>query len=100
MSNCVSWDGVFGVIFSKTVSNKTISRLGFGDIPKNQDLGNCYQPWPLAQVITLASTLIILDIANLIQLLFIIISCCIFAIIMTIILIIIIINYYHQLSYF
>ena len=39
--------------------NKTITRFGFGDIPKNQGIGNCYQPRPLARLITLASNLVI-----------------------------------------
>ena len=59
MSNCVSCDGVFGVIFFKTTYNKTITRVGLGDIRKNQGLGNYYQPRPLARLITLASTLLL-----------------------------------------
>ena len=40
------------------MDNKTIIRFGFFDILNSQDLGNCYQPRPLARLITLPSTLI------------------------------------------
>ena len=58
-------DGVFVVIFLKTMYNKTmIIRFGFCDILNNQGLGKCYQPRPSAQLITLISTLIIPDITK------------------------------------
>ena len=44
--------------------NKTIIRFGFCDILNNQGLDKCYQPQPSAQLITLTSTLIILDITR------------------------------------
>ena len=46
-------------IFLKTVYNKTIIRFGFHVVLNNQGLGECYQPRPLAGLITLTSTLII-----------------------------------------
>ena len=39
-------------------------KYGFCDILNNQGLGRCYQPQPLAQLITLTSTLIIPDITK------------------------------------
>ena len=45
-------DGVFVVIFFKTMYNKTIIRFGFCDILNNQSLGKCYQPRPSARLIT------------------------------------------------
>ena len=43
---------------TKSISTKTIIRVGFCDIQNNQGLGNCYQPRPSARLITLTSTLI------------------------------------------
>ena len=40
----VPCDGVFVVIFFKTMSNKAIIRFGFCDPLNNQGLGKCYQP--------------------------------------------------------
>jgi len=40
----VPCDGVFVVIFFKTMYNKTIIGFGFCDILNNQGLGKCYQP--------------------------------------------------------
>ena len=61
----VPCDSVFDVIFVKTMYNKSkIIRYGFCDILNNQGLGRCYQPQPLAQLITLTSTLIIPDITK------------------------------------
>ena len=40
----VPCDGVFVVIFLKTMSNKAIIRFGFYDILKNQGVGKCCQP--------------------------------------------------------
>ena len=57
-------DGVFVVIFSKTMYNKTIIRFRFCDILNNQSLGKCYQPQPSARLTTLTSTLIIPDITK------------------------------------
>ena len=54
----VPCDGVFVVIFFKTMYNKTIIGFGFCDILNNQGLGKCYQPWAFA------STLIISDITK------------------------------------
>ena len=48
----VPCNGVFVIIFLKTMSNKTIIRSSFCDILNNQSLGKCYQPWPLARLIT------------------------------------------------
>ena len=39
-------------------------RLDFCDLLNNQGLAKCYQPWPLAQLITLTLTLIIPDITK------------------------------------
>ena len=44
--------------------NKTIITFGLCNIRNNQGLGKCYQPRPLARLITLTSTLIILDITK------------------------------------
>ena len=55
----VACDCVCGVIFFKTMYNKTIFRFGFCDILNNQGLSKCYQPRPSARLITLTSTLII-----------------------------------------
>ena len=60
----VPCDGVFVVIFFKTMYNKTIIRFGFCDILNNQGLGKCYQPRPLARLITVTSTLIIPEITT------------------------------------
>ena len=60
----VPCEGVFVVIFFKTMSNKTIILFGFCDTLNNQGLGKCYQPRPSAQLITLTSTLIIPDITK------------------------------------
>ena len=57
-------DGVFVVISFKTMYNTTIIRFSFCDILHNQGLGKCYQPRPSARLITLTSTLIILDITK------------------------------------
>ena len=46
-------DGVFFAIYFKTMYNKTIIRFGLCDIRNNQGLGKCYQPRPLARLITL-----------------------------------------------
>ena len=40
----VPCDGVFVVIFFKTMYNKTVIGFGFCDILNNQGLGKCYQP--------------------------------------------------------
>ena len=55
--NSVPCDNVFAVIFL----NKGI---GFCDIFNNQNLGKWFLPWPLAGLITLTPTLIILDITK------------------------------------
>ena len=60
----VPCDGVFVVIFFKTMYNKTIIRFGFCDILNNQGLSKCYQPRPSAWLITLTLTLIIPDITK------------------------------------
>ena len=60
----VPWDGVFVVIFQKTMYNKTIIRFGFCDILNNQGLDKCYQPRPSARLVTLTSTLFIPDVAK------------------------------------
>ena len=59
--NSAPCDGVFVLTHFRTskMDNKTIIRFGFFDILNNQDLGNCYQPRPLARLITLTSILII-----------------------------------------
>ena len=44
--------------------DKTVIGFGLCDILNNQGLGKCYQPWRLAWLITLTSTLIILDITE------------------------------------
>ena len=54
-------DGVFVVIFFKTMYNKTIIRFGFCDILNNQGICKCYQPRPSTWLITFTSTLIIPD---------------------------------------
>ena len=59
----VPCDGVFVVIFFKTMYNKTI-RFGFCDILQSQGLGKCCHPRPFARLITLTSTLIIPDITK------------------------------------
>ena len=41
-----------------------VFRFGFCDTLNNQGLGKCYQQQPLAWLITLTSTLIILDITK------------------------------------
>ena len=64
----VPCDGVFVIIFFKTMYNKTIIRFGFSDIINNRGLGKYHHPWPSARLITLTSTLIIPDYhKNLIQ---------------------------------
>ena len=55
----VPYDSVFVVIF--IMYNKTMVKFGFCDILNNQGLSSCYQLQPLARLITLTSTLIILD---------------------------------------
>ena len=62
----VPCDGVFVVIFFKTMykNNNCFYAFGFCDILNNQGLGKCYPPRPSAWLITLASTLIILDITK------------------------------------
>ena len=62
--NSGSCDGVFVVIFFKNMYNKTIIRSRFCDILNNQGFGKCYQPRPLAWLITLTLTLIIPDITK------------------------------------
>ena len=57
-------DGVFAVIFFKTMYNKTIIRWVFCDILNNQGLGKCYQPRSSGRLITLTETLIISDITK------------------------------------
>ena len=57
-------DGVFGVIFFKTMCNKTIIRFCFCNILNNQGIGKCYQPRPSARLITVTSSLIIPDITK------------------------------------
>ena len=51
-------DGVFVIIFFKTIYNKTIIRFGFSDILNNWGLGKYHHPWPST------STLIIPDITK------------------------------------
>ena len=60
----VSCDGLFVVIFFKTMYNKTIVRFSFSDILNNHGLCKCYHPQPSALLITLPSTLIIPDITK------------------------------------
>ena len=61
----VPCDGVFVVIYSKTMYNKTIIiRFGFCNIWNNQGFGKWYLPWPSARPITLTSTLIFPDITK------------------------------------
>ena len=60
----VPWDGVFVIIFFRTMYNKTIIRFGFYDILNNQSLGKCYQPRPSVRLTTLTLTLIIPDITK------------------------------------
>ena len=55
----VPYDSVFVVIF--IMYNKAMVRFGFCDILNNQGLSSCYQLQPLARLITLTSTLMILD---------------------------------------
>ena len=55
----VPCDGVFVIIFLKTMYNKTIIRFGFSDIPNNRGLGKYHHSWPLAWLITLTLTLFI-----------------------------------------
>ena len=62
--NSGSCNGVFVVIFFKNMYNKTIIRFRFCVILNNQGFGKCYQPWPLAWLITLTLTLIIPDITK------------------------------------
>ena len=62
--NQVPCDSVFVIIFYRTMYDKTTIRFGFCDILNNHGLGKCYQPWPLARLITLTTTLIILDITK------------------------------------
>ena len=57
-------DGVFVVIFFKTMCNKTIIRFCFCYILNNQGIGKCYQPRPSARLITVTSSLIIPDITK------------------------------------
>ena len=57
-------DGVFVVIFFKNMYNKTIIRFHSCVILNNQGFGKCYQPLPLAWLITLTLTLIIPDITK------------------------------------
>ena len=57
LSNCVKSDGVFVVIFFKTLYNC------FCDIPNNQGLGECYQPPSSARLTTPTSTLFNPDIS-------------------------------------
>ena len=57
LSTCISQNS-FWYIFRKTMHNKTIIEFGVCDIRKNKGLGKCNQP----RLITLASTLINLDI--------------------------------------
>ena len=59
----VPCDGVFVVIYFKTMYNKKkIIRFGFCDIRNNQGLGKRYQPSRMPRLITLSDTLIIPDI--------------------------------------
>ena len=60
----VRCDGVFVVIFFKTMYNKKIIRFCFCDILNNEGLSKCYQPRPSARLITPTSTLIIPDITK------------------------------------
>ena len=55
---------MFVVIFFKAMYNKTIIRFSFCDILNNQGLSKCYQPQPLAQLITLSLNLVIKDITK------------------------------------
>ena len=54
------------MLFSSKQCNKTILDLVFviSNTVNNQGLGECYQRRPLAQLTTLTSTLIILDITE------------------------------------
>ena len=60
----VPWDGVFVVIYFKTMYNKTVIRFDFCDIRNNQGLGKRYQPSRISRLITLSDTLIIPDITK------------------------------------
>ena len=53
--NQVPCESVFVTIFYRTVYDKTTIRFGFCDILNNQGLGKCYQPRPLARLITLVN---------------------------------------------
>ena len=57
-------DGVFVVIFFKTMYNKTIIRFGFSDILNNRGLCKCYHPQSSARLITLTFALFIPDITK------------------------------------
>ena len=59
MSIQVPWDGLFVVVFFKTMYNKTIIRFSFCDILNNQFSGTC-----TSRLITLISTLIFPDITK------------------------------------
>ena len=48
----VPYDGMFEVIFFKTMYNKIVIRFGFSVILDNQGLSKCYQPRPSARLIT------------------------------------------------
>ena len=50
--------------FLRSTYKKTNIRFGFCDIRNNQGLGKGYQPQPSVRLITLTSTLIILDITK------------------------------------
>ena len=66
MSIQVPCYGVFVVIifFKKCIIKQLLDNFGFCDIHNNEGLGKCYQPRPSARLITLTSTLIILDITE------------------------------------
>ena len=48
----------------KCIIKQLLDNFGFCDIHNNEGLGKCYQPRPSTRLITLTSTLIILDITE------------------------------------
>ena len=60
----VQCDSIFDIIYLKIMYNKKVIRFGFCNIRNNQGLCKFHQPRPSARLITLTSTLIIVDIAK------------------------------------